>query len=45
MSVILLAGVVIMVLGFRSSDAPGGAYGVAVTGTMTVDTILAPSFG
>jgi KUP system potassium uptake protein len=44
MSMILLAGVVIMVLGFRSSDALGGAYGVAVTGTMTVDTILAFTF-
>jgi len=29
------------VLGFRSSDALGGAYGIAVTGTMTVDTVLA----
>ena len=43
-SMILLAGVVITVLGFRSSDALGGAYGVAVTGTMTVDTILAFTF-
>jgi KUP system potassium uptake protein len=44
MSMILLAGVVITVLGFRSSDALGGAYGIAVTGTMTVDTILAFTF-
>src|SRR5208337_12900 len=29
------------VLGFRSSGALGGAYGIAVTGTMTVTTILA----
>ena len=34
-------GVVATVLGFRSSDALGGAYGIAVTGTMTVTTILA----
>ncbi len=37
----LLVAVVATVLGFRSSDALGGAYGVAVTGTMTVTTILA----
>ena len=37
---ILLVAVVITVLGFRSSDALGAAYGIAVTGTMTVDTIL-----
>ena len=29
------------VLGFRSSDALGAAYGIAVTGTMTVTTVLA----
>src|SRR5215472_1420034 len=44
MSMMLLAGVVITVLGFRSSNALGGAYGIAVTGTMTVDTILAFTF-
>ena len=38
---ILLVAVVATVLGFRSSNALGGAYGIAVTGTMTVDTILA----
>jgi KUP system potassium uptake protein len=37
----LLVAVVATVLGFRSSDALGGAYGLAVTGTMAVDTILA----
>src|SRR5882724_8203206 len=37
----LLVAVVVTVVGFRSSDALGGAYGIAVTGTMTVDTILA----
>ena len=30
-----------MVLGFRSSDNLGAAYGIAVTGTMTITTILA----
>jgi KUP system potassium uptake protein len=40
----LLVAVVATVLGFRSSDALGGAYGIAVTGTMTVDTILAFTF-
>jgi KUP system potassium uptake protein len=29
------------VIGFRSSDALGAAYGIAVTGTMTVTTVLA----
>ncbi len=38
---ILLVAVVATVLGFRSSDALGGAYGIAVTGTMTVTTVLA----
>ncbi|MBV8889800.1 MAG: potassium transporter Kup [Alphaproteobacteria bacterium] len=38
---ILLVAVVATVLGFRSSDALGAAYGIAVTGTMTVTTILA----
>jgi KUP system potassium uptake protein len=38
---LLLVAVVATVLGFRSSDALGGAYGIAVTGTMTVTTVLA----
>jgi KUP system potassium uptake protein len=37
----LLIAVAATVLGFRSSDALGSAYGIAVTGTMTVTTILA----
>jgi KUP system potassium uptake protein len=37
----LLVGVAATVLIFRSSDALGAAYGIAVTGTMTVTTILA----
>jgi KUP system potassium uptake protein len=44
MNGILLVAVVVTVLGFRSSDALGGAYGVAVTGTMTVDSVLAFTF-
>src|SRR5579885_2405187 len=38
---LLLVAVAATVLGFRSSDALGSAYGVAVTGTMTVTTVLA----
>jgi KUP system potassium uptake protein len=38
---ILLVAVLATVLGFRSSDALGAAYGIAVTGTMTVTTVLA----
>jgi KUP system potassium uptake protein len=38
---LLLVAVAATVLGFRSSDALGAAYGVAVTGTMTVTTVLA----
>src|SRR5947199_2105898 len=37
---VLLIGVVITVIGFRSSHALGAAYGIAVAGTMRVDTIL-----
>jgi KUP system potassium uptake protein len=37
----LLVAVVALVLGFRSSDNLGAAYGIAVTGTMTITTILA----
>ena len=39
----LLVAVAATVLGFRSSDALGSAYGIAVTGTMTVTTVLAAS--
>jgi KUP system potassium uptake protein len=38
---LLLVAVAATVLGFRSSDALGAAYGIAVTGTMTVTTVLA----
>jgi KUP system potassium uptake protein len=37
----LLVAVVALVLGFRSSDNLGAAYGIAVTGTMSITTILA----
>jgi KUP system potassium uptake protein len=37
----LLVSVVAVVLGFRSSDNLGAAYGIAVTGTMSLTTILA----
>ncbi len=36
----LLAAVVALVLGFGSSTRLGSAYGIAVTGTITVDTLL-----
>jgi KUP system potassium uptake protein len=38
---LLLAAVTALVLGFRSSSALASAYGFAVTGTMTVTTVLA----
>lgn len=37
----LLIGVVILVIGFRSSSNLAAAYGIAVTGTMATTTILA----
>jgi len=36
----LLAGVVLLVVGFRNSDNLGGAYGIAVTLAMLIDSIL-----
>jgi KUP system potassium uptake protein len=36
----LMVGCLLLVLGFRSSAALGGAYGVAVTGTMAITSIL-----
>ncbi len=38
---LLLAGVVLLVFGFKSSSAMAAAYGIAVTGTMVVTTCLA----
>ncbi len=37
----LMLGVVLLVLGFESSGALAAAYGVAVTGTMLITTLLA----
>ncbi len=37
----LLFGVIILVLGFQTSSNLAAAYGIAVTGTMAIDTILA----
>ena len=37
----LLVAVVALVLGFHSSDNLGSAYGIAVTGTMSLTTMLA----
>ena len=37
----LLIGVVVLVLGFRSSSNLAAAYGIAVTGTMAITTVLA----
>jgi KUP system potassium uptake protein len=36
----LMVGCLLLVLGFRSSSALAGAYGVAVTGTMAITSIL-----
>jgi KUP system potassium uptake protein len=37
----LMLGIIGLVLGFRSSSNLAAAYGIAVTGTMAIDTILA----
>jgi KUP system potassium uptake protein len=37
----LLAGVAMLILGFHSASNLASAYGIAVTGTMAIDTILA----
>jgi KUP system potassium uptake protein len=36
----LMIGTLLIVLGFRSSSALGAAYGIAVTGTMAITTLL-----
>ena len=38
---VLLAAVIGLVLGFESSSKLAGAFGIAVTGTMAIDTVLA----
>jgi KUP system potassium uptake protein len=40
-NVILMVAVITLVIGFRSSDNLGAAYGIAVTGTMSIDSVLA----
>jgi KUP system potassium uptake protein len=37
---LLAIGTLLLVVGFGSSTALGGAYGVAVTGTMTITTVM-----
>ncbi|MDB4881011.1 MAG: Low affinity potassium transport system protein kup [Gemmatimonadetes bacterium] len=39
-NVALMVGTLLIVIGFRSSSALGAAYGIAVTGTMAITTIL-----
>ena len=38
---ILAVSVILLVIGFKSSDALAAAYGIAVTGTMAITTVLA----
>jgi KUP system potassium uptake protein len=40
-NLLLLVSVLALVLGFKSSDNLGAAYGIAVTGTMSLTTMLA----
>jgi len=40
-NLLLLIAIIGLVLGFRSSDNLGAAYGIAVTGTMSITTVLA----
>ncbi len=37
----LLGAIIVLVLGFKSSTNLAAAYGIAVTGTMAIDTVLA----
>jgi KUP system potassium uptake protein len=37
----LLVGVLVLIVMFKNADALGAAYGIAVTGAMAVDTLLA----
>jgi KUP system potassium uptake protein len=36
----LMIGTLLIVIGFKSTDALGAAYGIAVTGTMSITTLL-----
>ncbi|MCX6986116.1 MAG: potassium transporter Kup [Lentisphaerae bacterium] len=40
-NVALFVGTVVLILGFKSSGALAGAYGIAVSGTMLITTVLA----
>ncbi len=40
-NILLFVGVVVLVLGFKSSEHLASAYGVSVTGAMAIDTVLA----
>jgi len=40
-NIFLFLGVVVLILGFRSSESLASAYGISVTGAMAVDTLLA----
>jgi len=40
-NILLFVGVVLLVLGFKSSERLAAAYGVSVTGAMAIDTVLA----
>src|SRR2546425_13228175 len=35
-----MVGTLVIVIGFQSTDALGAAYGIAVTGTMSITTLL-----
>ena len=39
-NMLLALGTILVVLGFRTSSAVGAAYGIAVTGTMAITTLL-----
>ena len=40
-NIALLGAIIVLVLGFKSSTNLAAAYGIAVTGTMAIDTVLA----
>ena len=40
MNWVIMIGVILLILGFKSSSNLGWAYGLAVTGTMMIDTLL-----
>jgi KUP system potassium uptake protein len=40
-NILLFIGVVLLILGFKSSENLAAAYGISVTGAMLIDTILA----